>query len=79
MPLRRCEAPGTELRTGYKAIRALMEDGEPQEYEDFMTGFVLDEAQVWGRPTGLAVTPDGALLVSDDSNGTIFRVTAEAQ
>lgn len=69
-----------ELRTGYKVIRALMEDGEPTGvYEDFMTGFVLDEAQVWGRPTGLAVTPDGALLVSDDSNGTIFRVTAEAQ
>ncbi|RYG86850.1 MAG: sorbosone dehydrogenase family protein [Alphaproteobacteria bacterium] len=66
-----------ELRTGYKVIRAFMEDGKPTgEYEDFMTGFVLDAAQVWGRPTGLAVTPDGALLVSDDSNGTIFRVTA---
>lgn len=66
-----------ELRTGYKVVRALMEDGKPTgEYEDFMTGFVLDEAQVWGRPTGLAVASDGALLVSDDSNGTIFRVTA---
>ncbi len=67
-----------ELRTGYKVIRALMEDGKPTGvYEDFMTGFVLDEEQVWGRPTGLAVAKDGALLVSDDSNGTIFRVTSE--
>ena len=41
-----------------------------------MTGFVLDATKVWGRPTGLAVTKDGSLLVSDDSNGTIFRVTA---
>lgn len=68
-----------ELRTGYKVVRAVMEDGKPTgEYEDFMTGFVLDEAQVWGRPTGIAVTQDGALLVSDDSNGTIFRITANA-
>lgn len=67
-----------ELRTGYKVIRALMEDGKPTGvYEDFMTGFVLDDQQVWGRPTGLAVAADGALLVSDDSNGTIFRITAE--
>lgn len=63
-------------RTGYKVIRALMEDGKPTGvYEDFMTGFVLDEDRVWGRPTGIAVTQDGALLVSDDANGTIFRVT----
>lgn len=66
-----------ELRTGYKVIRALFEDGKPTGvYEDFMTGFVLDDAKVWGRPTGLAVARDGSLLVSDDSNGTIFRITA---
>lgn len=66
-----------EERTGYKVIRALMEDGEATGvYEDFMTGFVLNEDDVWGRPTGLAVAPDGALLVSDDANGTLFRITA---
>ena len=65
-----------ELRTGYKVVRALMEDGKPTGvYEDFMTGFVLDPNQVWGRPTGIAVTQDGALLVSDDANGTMFLVT----
>jgi catalase len=34
-----------------------------------------DNDSVWGRPAGVAVTRDGALLVSDDANGTIFRVT----
>ncbi len=65
--------------TGYKVIRVRMKDGQPTgEYEDFMTGFVLDESTVWGRPAAVAVTRDGALLVSDDANGTIFRVTRSA-
>ncbi|MDO5371650.1 sorbosone dehydrogenase family protein, partial [Paracoccus sp. (in: a-proteobacteria)] len=69
-----------ENRTGYKVVRALMEDGRPTGvYEDFMTGFVLNEAEVWGRPTGIAVLPDGNLLVSDDANGTIYRVTHGGQ
>jgi glucose/arabinose dehydrogenase len=63
-------------RTGYKVIRVRMYDGKPTgEYEDFMTGFVVDNNSVWGRPAGAVVTRDGALLVSDDANGTIFRVT----
>ena len=65
-----------EDRTGYKVVRARLKDGKPTGvYEDFMTGFVLDKDTVWGRPSGLAVAPDGALLISDDANGTIFRVT----
>ena len=62
-------------RTGYKVIRVRMKEGRPTgEYEDFMTGFLVDNSSVWGRPAGVAVTQDGALLVSDDANGTIFRV-----
>lgn len=65
-----------ENRTGYKVVRAMMEDGKPTGvYEDFMAGFVIDAQSVWGRPTGIAVAQDGSLLVSDDANGTIFRVT----
>jgi glucose/arabinose dehydrogenase len=65
-------------RTGYKVVRAIMEDGEATgEYVDFMTGFVLDADRVWGRPSGLTVTQDGSLLVSEDSNGAIYRVTAD--
>ena len=62
-------------RTGYKVIRVLLRDGVPTgEYEDFLTGFVVDAGHVWGRPVGVAVARDGALLVSEDANGTIWRV-----
>ena len=63
-------------RTGYKVIRIRLKDGVPSgEYEDFITGFVINDKDVWGRPVGVAVAHDGALLVSEDSNGTIWRVT----
>jgi glucose/arabinose dehydrogenase len=63
-------------RTGYKVIRVLLKDGVPTgEYEDFMTGFVVNDSAVWARPVGIAVAHDGALLVSEDGNGTIWRVT----
>ena len=62
-------------RTGYKVIRVLMQDGAPSGvYEDFVTGFVDSDAAVWGRPVGVAVAKDGALLVSEDANGTIWRI-----
>ena len=62
-------------RTGYKVVRVIMENGVPTgAYEDFMTGFVLSDDDVWGRPVGVAVARDGALLVSEDGNYTIWRV-----
>ena len=63
-------------RTGYKVVRIVMRDGQPTgAYEDFMTGFITPEGEVWGRPVGVAVGADGALLVSEDGNGTLWRVT----
>lgn len=64
-------------RTGYKVVRLDFDDaGKPTgEYEDFMTGFVMDADNVWGRPVGVAVAPDGALFVSEDGAGTIWRVS----
>ncbi|TGV52608.1 sorbosone dehydrogenase family protein [bacterium M00.F.Ca.ET.141.01.1.1] len=63
-------------RTGYKIVRLLFKDGKPTgEYEDFMTGFVGSNGEVWGRPAGVAVAGDGSLIVSEDGNGTIWRVT----
>jgi hypothetical protein len=63
-------------RTGYKVIRIRLRDGVPTgEYQDFVTGFVINDSEVWGRPVGVAVAHDGALLVSEDGNGTIWRVT----
>ena len=65
-------------RTGYKVVRIVMKDDVPTgEYEDFMTGFVASGREVWGRPVGVAVAKDGALLVSEDGNGTIWRVTRQ--
>jgi len=63
-------------RTGYKVIRIPLRNGAPTgEYEDFLTGFVNDNGDVWGRPVAVAVAADGSLLVTDDASGTIFRVT----
>jgi len=67
------------LRTGYKIVRAILKDGVPTgEYEDFVTGFVTTDGSVWGRPVGVTVAKDGALLFSEDGNGTIWRVTYAA-
>ncbi|HTZ38055.1 MAG TPA: sorbosone dehydrogenase family protein [Stellaceae bacterium] len=64
------------LRTGYKIVRAVLDNGAPTgEYDDFVTGFVTEDGSVWGRPVGVAVAKDGALLFSEDGNGTIWRVS----
>ena len=63
-------------RTGYKVVRLRFRDGRPTgEYEDFLTGFVASDDAVWGRPVGVTVDRDGALLVSEDANGTVWRVS----
>jgi hypothetical protein len=63
-------------RTGYKVIRIRLKDGVPTgEYEDFATGFVINDSEVWGRPVGVAVARDGALLITEDANGTIWRIS----
>jgi len=63
-------------RTGYKVIRVPLRDGAPTgEYEDFMTGFVTPDGNVWGRPVGVAVARDGSLLVTDDGGDRIWRVS----
>ena len=62
-------------RTGYKVVRLRMRNGQPTgEYEDFLTGLVANDNAVWGRPVGVTVLQDGSVLVSEDANGTIFRI-----
>lgn len=64
------------VRAGYELIRVPMKDGHATgAYEDFMTGFVVDNAHVWGRPVAVTVAPDGSLLVTDDASGSIWRIT----
>ncbi len=63
-------------RTGYKIIQVPLTGGHATgEYVDFMTGFVTPEGKVWGRPVAVAQARDGALLVTDDASGSIWRVT----
>jgi glucose/arabinose dehydrogenase len=67
-------------RVGYKIIRVKTKDGVPSgEFEDFVTGFVVNDASTWGRPVGVAVSKDGSLLFSEDGNGTIWRVSRSAR
>jgi glucose/arabinose dehydrogenase len=64
------------VRTGYEVIRVpLHQTGRASgEYEDFVTGFVVDNGHVWGRPVGITVAQDGSLLVTDDGSNSIWRV-----
>jgi hypothetical protein len=62
-------------RTGYKLVRVLLNNGVPTgRYDDFLTGFVTTDRNVWGRPVGVTVAHDGALLMTEDANGTIWRI-----
>ena len=65
---------------GYKVVFVPFKDGKPTgKPEDFLTGFVADadKADVYGRPVGVTLTPDGALLVADDVSGVVWRVAAK--
>jgi glucose/arabinose dehydrogenase len=64
------------LRTGYKLVRVQMKDNQPTgDYEDFLTGFVVDEGHVWGRPVATTELKDGSLLMSDDGGNLIYRIS----
>jgi glucose/arabinose dehydrogenase/mono/diheme cytochrome c family protein len=65
------------VRVGYELIRVPIDKSghATGEYQDFMTGFVVDNGHVWGRPVGVTVAPDGSLLVTDDGSKSIWRVS----
>jgi glucose/arabinose dehydrogenase len=64
------------VRAGYEVIRVPLDDGKASGvYGDFLTGFVTDSGDVWGRPVGVATAPDGSLMVSDDGSKSIWRVS----
>ena len=65
-------------RTGYKIVRVPFDHatGKPRgDYEDFVTGFVADAGDVWGRPVGITVAADGSLLFSEDAGNTVWKVS----
>ena len=65
------------LRTGYKVVRIVTGANGRTDgwYEDFLTGFVVNKDDVWGRPVGITVARDGSLLMSEDGNGTVWRIS----
>jgi glucose/arabinose dehydrogenase len=67
-----------EKRTGYEVIRIPVHDGKADgSYQDFLTGFVVDDNAVWGRPVGVAVAKDGSLFVTDDASRSVWHITYE--
>jgi glucose/arabinose dehydrogenase len=64
--------------TGAKVVRVRVADGKPGEVEDFITGWQRADGSRWGRPVDVLVAGDGAVLISDDSGGAIYRVTQSA-
>lgn len=63
-------------RAGYEVIRIPLDNGKSGgEYQDFLTGFVTAEGEVWGRPVGVATASDGSLMVVDDGSKSIWRVS----
>jgi glucose/arabinose dehydrogenase len=63
-------------RAGYEVIRIPLENGKATGvYEDFITGFVTKDGQVWGRPVGVTVGQDGSLFVTDDGSKSVWRVS----
>lgn len=66
--------------TGYKVVRVPMEGGEVAgEPVDFATGWLEPDGSSTGRPVGVVVAQDGALLISDDKAGIVYRVSYDAE
>jgi glucose/arabinose dehydrogenase len=61
-------------KIGYRVMFVPLENGRPAGYEVFAQGWLQGES-AWGRPVDVLVTPDGALLVSDDESGTVYRIS----
>jgi glucose/arabinose dehydrogenase len=69
-----------KILSGYKVVFVPFKGGKPSgPAEDFLTGFIVDpnKDEVYGRPVGVIVTPDGSLLLTDDKTDTIWRISAK--
>jgi glucose/arabinose dehydrogenase len=65
-----------ENPAGYKVVRVRFRHGRPMGFQDFVRGWLIENGQAqFGRPAGLVVARDGSMLITDDNNGTIYRVS----
>lgn len=61
---------------GYEVTFVPFENGRPQTFETFLHGFLIDGGTAhFARPTGLVVASDGSLLLAEDGNGLIYRIS----
>jgi glucose/arabinose dehydrogenase len=60
---------------GYRVMMVRLEGNKAVSYEPFAQGWLRKNGRAWGRPADVLVMPDGALLVSDDEAGVIYRIT----
>jgi glucose/arabinose dehydrogenase len=66
--------------SGYKVVRVRFANGKPMGFQDFVSGWLIEKGRAqFGRPAGLVVAQDGSLLISDDNNGVIYRVSRKAR
>jgi glucose/arabinose dehydrogenase len=65
-------------KSGYRVSLVRIRDGRAQSYEPFAQGWLLGET-AWGRPVDLEIMADGSMLVSDDQNGVIYRISYEVR
>jgi glucose/arabinose dehydrogenase len=67
------------VKQGYNVMRVVVDgSGKVTKYEPFLTGFLVDDKAdppMWGRPNDVMVMKDGSMLVSDDQNGIIYRIS----
>lgn len=67
-----------DVKQGYSVVRVSTDANGKLKKENFLEGFLTDERAdppMWGRPVDVLVMPDGAMLVSDDYNGVVYRIS----
>jgi glucose/arabinose dehydrogenase len=61
--------------TGYRIMQVKLDGDKVAGYEPFLTGWLEADGKVTGRPVDLQLLPDGSMLVSDDQEGAIYRIS----
>lgn len=62
---------------GYEVVAIRFEGGRPVRFEPVLSGFLTRQGKQFGRPTGLVQLPDGSVLVSEDENGVVYRLSGQ--
>lgn len=61
-------------KSGYRVTMIRLENNKVVQYVPFATGWLNNNGKVTGRPVDIEIAADGAMLVSDDARGAIYRI-----